>query len=86
MAGTLAGYAVLPAAAVTKKPAGLDHVTAAALPLAGAAAAQSVDAVNRQAGSPAWSAFTVRRSATLRPSRPAERVCQPLHQRRSSLN
>ena len=48
--GTLAEYAVLPAASVVKKPAGLDHVTAAALPLAGAAAAQSVDAVSPQSG------------------------------------
>ena len=48
--GTLAEYAVLPAAAVTLKPAGLDFVTAAALPLAGAAAVQSVDAVDPQPG------------------------------------
>ncbi len=47
-AGTLAEYAVLPVAAVTLKPAGLDFVTAAALPLAGAAAAQSVEAVDPQ--------------------------------------
>jgi NADPH:quinone reductase-like Zn-dependent oxidoreductase len=49
-AGTLAEYAVLPAASVVAKPQGLDFVTAAALPLAGAAAAQSVEAVNPQAG------------------------------------
>ena len=49
-AGTIAEYAVLPAAAVVKKPAGLDSVTAAAIPLAGAAAAQAVDAVDPQAG------------------------------------
>jgi NADPH:quinone reductase-like Zn-dependent oxidoreductase len=49
-AGTLAEYAALPAAAVTLKPASLDFVTAAALPLAGAAAAQSVEAVDPQAG------------------------------------
>ncbi len=49
-AGTLAEYAVLPAAAVIRKPAGLDFVTAAALPLAAATGAQSVDAVNPQAG------------------------------------
>lgn len=49
-AGTLAEYAVLPAAAVAAKPAGLDFVTAAALPLAGAAAKASVDAVDPQAG------------------------------------
>ncbi|MEV0688096.1 NADP-dependent oxidoreductase [Nocardia sp. NPDC050378] len=49
-AGTLADYAVLPAAAVTVKPAGLDFVTAAALPLAGAAAADSITAVDAQPG------------------------------------
>ena len=49
-AGTLAEYAVLPAATVTAKPQGLDFVTAAALPLAGAAAAQTVDAVEPQSG------------------------------------
>jgi NADPH:quinone reductase-like Zn-dependent oxidoreductase len=49
-AGTLAEYAVLPAAAVVPKPAGLDFTTAAAIPLAGAAAAQAVGAVEPQAG------------------------------------
>ncbi|WP_426565321.1 NADP-dependent oxidoreductase [Angustibacter sp. McL0619] len=49
-AGTLAEYAVLPATAVTPKPAGLDFVTAAALPLAGAAALASIDAIEVQAG------------------------------------
>jgi NADPH:quinone reductase-like Zn-dependent oxidoreductase len=49
-AGTLADYALLPAAAVTRKPAELDFVTAAALPLAGAAAAQAVEAVDPQPG------------------------------------
>jgi NADPH:quinone reductase-like Zn-dependent oxidoreductase len=49
-AGTIAEYAVLPAAAVTAKPAGLDFVTAAALPLAGAAALAAVDAVKPRAG------------------------------------
>ena len=49
-AGTIAEYAVLPAAAVVPKPADLDFVTAAAIPLAGAAAAQAVDAVEPQAG------------------------------------
>ena len=48
--GTLAEYAVLPAASVARKPERLDFVTAAALPLAGAAAAQTVNAVNPQAG------------------------------------
>ena len=49
-AGTLAEYATLPAATVVQKPAGLDFVTAAALPLAGAAAVQAIDAVDPQAG------------------------------------
>ena len=49
-AGTLAEYALLPAAAVTAKPGQLDFVTAAALPLAGAAASQAVDAIAPQAG------------------------------------
>jgi NADPH:quinone reductase-like Zn-dependent oxidoreductase len=49
-AGTLAEYALLPAAAVPRKPAELDFVTAAALPLAGAAAAQAVEAVDPQPG------------------------------------
>ncbi|TDO47799.1 alcohol dehydrogenase-like protein [Kribbella sp. VKM Ac-2527] len=45
-AGTLADYALLPAASVTVKPAELDFVTAAALPLAGAAAVAAVDAIS----------------------------------------
>ena len=49
-AGTLAEYALLPAAAVVAKPAGLDFVTAAALPLSGAAAVAAVDAVDLQRG------------------------------------
>jgi NADPH:quinone reductase-like Zn-dependent oxidoreductase len=49
-AGTIADYAVLPAASVVHKPQGLDFTTAAALPLAGAAAAQTIDAINPQAG------------------------------------
>ena len=49
-AGTVAEYAVLPAAAVVPKPASLDFVTAAAIPLAGAAAAQAVEAVDPQPG------------------------------------
>jgi NADPH:quinone reductase-like Zn-dependent oxidoreductase len=49
-AGTLAEYAVLPAATVTPKPAGLDFITAAALPLAGAAAVQSIEAIDPQPG------------------------------------
>jgi NADPH:quinone reductase-like Zn-dependent oxidoreductase len=49
-AGTLAEYAVLPAAGTAPKPTGLDWVTAAALPLAGAAATAAVDAIDPQAG------------------------------------
>lgn len=49
-AGTLAEYAVLPAASVAPKPAGLDFLSAAALPLAGAAASASVDAVDPRPG------------------------------------
>ncbi|WP_411152562.1 NADP-dependent oxidoreductase [Streptomyces sp. A30] len=49
-AGTLAEYALLPAAAVMPKPAGLDFTRAAALPLAGAAALGAVDAVAPEAG------------------------------------
>jgi NADPH:quinone reductase-like Zn-dependent oxidoreductase len=49
-AGTLAEYALLPAGGTAPKPAGLDWVTAAALPLAGAAATAAVDAVDPQPG------------------------------------
>jgi NADPH:quinone reductase-like Zn-dependent oxidoreductase len=49
-AGTLAEYALLPAVAVTPKPAGLDFTTAAAIPLAGAAAVQSIEAIDPQPG------------------------------------
>lgn len=49
-AGTLGEYALLPAAAVTPKPHGLDFVAAAALPLAGATAAQTVAAIDPQPG------------------------------------
>lgn len=49
-AGTLAEYALLPAAAVTRKPTGLDFTTAAALPLAAAAAKAAVDAVEPEPG------------------------------------
>jgi NADPH:quinone reductase-like Zn-dependent oxidoreductase len=48
--GTLAEYALLPAETVVVKPAGLDFVTAAAIPLAGAAAIAAVDAVAPQPG------------------------------------
>ncbi len=49
-AGTVAEYAVVSARTVVSKPAGLDHVTAAALPLAGGAARLVVDAINPQPG------------------------------------
>ena len=49
-AGTLAQYAVLPAAAVTAKPAGLSFIQAAALPLAAGTAVAAVDAVDPQPG------------------------------------
>src|SRR5260370_28955007 len=48
-AGALAEYVTLPAATVVRKPDGLDFVAAAALPLAGAAAA-AVRAIDRQGG------------------------------------
>jgi NADPH:quinone reductase len=48
--GTLAEYALLPAATVTAKPAALDFAAAAALPLAGAAAVQVVEAIAPQPG------------------------------------
>ncbi|MFI5842988.1 NADP-dependent oxidoreductase [Catenuloplanes sp. NPDC051500] len=49
-AGTLAEFALLPAASVVLKPAGLSFVQAAALPLAAAAASAAVDAVDPQPG------------------------------------
>ena len=49
-AGTLAEYALVPAAAVTVKPAGLDFAAAAALPLAGAAAVAVVSAIDPRPG------------------------------------
>jgi NADPH:quinone reductase-like Zn-dependent oxidoreductase len=49
-AGTLAEYALIPAAGVTAKPAGLDFIAAAALPLAGAAAVAAVEAIDPQPG------------------------------------
>ncbi|MEU0302902.1 NADP-dependent oxidoreductase [Streptomyces sp. NPDC006175] len=49
-AGSIAEYALIPAAAVAAKPAGLDFDTAAALPLAGTAALASVDAVEAAEG------------------------------------
>ena len=49
-AGTIAEYAVLPAASVAAKPSAVDFVTAAALPLAGAAALGAVDGIDPQPG------------------------------------
>jgi NADPH:quinone reductase-like Zn-dependent oxidoreductase len=49
-AGTLAEYALLPADSVAAKPAGLDFVSAAALPFAGAVATAAVDAVDPRPG------------------------------------
>ncbi len=49
-AGTLAEFALLPGAAVTAKPAALDFVAAAALPLAGAAAVAAIEAIDPQQG------------------------------------
>jgi NADPH:quinone reductase-like Zn-dependent oxidoreductase len=49
-AGTLSEFALLPAASVSLKPAELDFVTAAALPLSGAAAVAAVDAIDPQPG------------------------------------
>lgn len=49
-AGTLAEYVLLPAANVAAKPAGLDFVTAAALPLASAAASAAVEAIAPRPG------------------------------------
>jgi NADPH:quinone reductase-like Zn-dependent oxidoreductase len=49
-AGTLAEFALLPAAAVVLKPAALSFAQAAALPLAAAAATAAVDAIDARAG------------------------------------
>jgi NADPH:quinone reductase-like Zn-dependent oxidoreductase len=49
-AGTIAEYAVLPAAAVAAKPSTVDFATAAALPLAGAAALGAVNGIDPQPG------------------------------------
>jgi NADPH:quinone reductase-like Zn-dependent oxidoreductase len=49
-AGTLSEFAVLPAATIALKPATLSFLQAAALPLAAAAAAQTVDAIDPQPG------------------------------------
>jgi NADPH:quinone reductase-like Zn-dependent oxidoreductase len=48
--GTIAEYAVLPAAALVHKPAELDFDEAAALPLAGATAVAVLDAIDLQPG------------------------------------
>jgi NADPH:quinone reductase-like Zn-dependent oxidoreductase len=49
-AGTLAEYALVPAGVVAPKPAGLDFVTAAAIPLAGALAIAAAEAVDPRPG------------------------------------
>ena len=49
-AGTVAEYAIVPVTTVVAKPAGLDHVTAAALPLAGGAAQLLVNSVDPAPG------------------------------------
>ena len=49
-AGTVAEYAVVPVTTVVSKPAGLDFVTAAALPLAGGAAQLLVNSVDPSPG------------------------------------
>ena len=49
-AGTLAEYVLLPTANVAVKPAGIDFVTAAALPLASAAAIASIEAIGPRSG------------------------------------
>jgi NADPH:quinone reductase-like Zn-dependent oxidoreductase len=49
-AGTLAEYALMPACSVAVKPAGLDFVTAAAIPFAGAVATAAVEAVDPRPG------------------------------------
>ncbi len=49
-AGTLAEYALIPGTAVAAKPEGLDFATAAALPLAGAAAVAAIDAIDPTPG------------------------------------
>jgi NADPH:quinone reductase-like Zn-dependent oxidoreductase len=49
-AGTLAEYALMPADSVAAKPVGLDFVSAAAIPLAGAVATAAVDAVDPRPG------------------------------------
>jgi len=49
-AGTYAEYVSVPAHQLTRKPAALDHVTAAALPLAGLTAQQALDHAGVQSG------------------------------------
>jgi NADPH:quinone reductase-like Zn-dependent oxidoreductase len=49
-AGTLAEFALIPGASVAAKPVGLDFATAAALPLAGAAAVAAIAAIDPSAG------------------------------------
>jgi NADPH:quinone reductase-like Zn-dependent oxidoreductase len=62
-ASAYAEYVVAPPRHFARKPAGLDHVSAAGLPLAGLTAWQSlVDVANIQPGQRVWS--TPRRSAS----------------------
>lgn len=49
-AGTIAEFVLVPADAVAALPEGLDHVTAAAIPMAGAAATATIDATALAAG------------------------------------
>jgi NADPH:quinone reductase-like Zn-dependent oxidoreductase len=49
-AGTLAEYALMPGAGISAKPAGLDFVAAAALPLSSAAAIAVIEVVDPQPG------------------------------------
>ena len=78
-AGTIAEYALFPAAAVTPKPAALDFVTAAALPLAGSAA--TPPASSRPSGTASPTSRSATRSSVtscwLRPSRPARSPSTP---------
>lgn len=49
-AGTLGEFVLLPAASVALKPEGLDFITAAAIPLAGAAASAAVELIDPESG------------------------------------
>ena len=82
-AGTLAEYALLPAGGTAPKPAGLDWVTAAALPLAGAAATAAVNAVDPQPGRVVLVVGAARRSRLVRdPDARRARRHRPGHRHR----